>query len=319
MREQDRPNAYEYDVALSFAGEDRAYVEKVARLLKERGVRVFYDKYEEVELWGKDLYTHLDDVYRNKACYCIIFISQHYREKLWTNHERESAQARAFTENEEYILPARFDDTEIPGIRPTVGYISLKNMPPQEFVELVCQKVGLPEPTNVMPLVPVRLFEEFGAANASERKEIIAIAHYLFSQLKLMDQDERRFVFYVFEHGCPAELPENIHINLNYLRRLSGWSRQKIRKIIRGINCLAFSAEIVEEDGHTWTGRPRSAKTHLVRMEVHCAAVDIEAGNITEFVDVIVSSVTEGYCSECGPNIFCRLDFSGLGRPSEID
>lgn len=219
MGEQDRSNAYEYDVALSFAGEDRAYVEKVARLLKERGVGVFYDRYEEVELWGKDLYTHLDDVYRNKARYCIMFISRHYKEKLWTNHERESAQARAFTENEDYVLPARFDDTEIPGIRPTVGYISLKNMAPEEFVELVCLKVGLPKPTNIMPLIPVRLFEELGAVDESERKEVSRIAHYLFSHLKLMDEDERRFVFYLFKHGCPAELPDNMHINLNYLRR----------------------------------------------------------------------------------------------------
>jgi len=319
MREQDISDAYEYDVALSFAGEDRAYVEKAARLLKERGVRVFYDRYEEVELWGKDLYTHLDDVYRNKARYCIIFVSKHYREKLWTNHERESAQARAFTENEEYILPARFDDTEIPGIRPAVGYIPLRNVAPQEFVELVCQKVGLPEPTNIMPLIPVGLFEEFGARDESEQKEITAIAHYLFSHLKLMDQDERRFVFYLFKYGCPAALPENIHIDLNYLRRLSGWSRQKIRKIIERIECLAFSADIVEDTRHTWAGRPRSAKSYLAKMEVHCTAVDIEAGNITGFLDVMVSSVTEGYCSDCAPNIFCRLDFSALGRPSEID
>ena len=34
---------YKYDIALSFAGEDREYVEKVATLLKENGVRVFYD------------------------------------------------------------------------------------------------------------------------------------------------------------------------------------------------------------------------------------------------------------------------------------
>jgi hypothetical protein len=48
-----------YDVCLSFAGEQRAYVEKVAQALQERGVRVFYDVYERATLWGKDLPTHL--------------------------------------------------------------------------------------------------------------------------------------------------------------------------------------------------------------------------------------------------------------------
>jgi len=39
-------NKFEYDVALSFAGEDRAYVEKVAKYLKEKDIKVFYDDCE---------------------------------------------------------------------------------------------------------------------------------------------------------------------------------------------------------------------------------------------------------------------------------
>ena len=50
-----------YHVALSFAGEDRTYVEKVALQLQAEGVDVFYDKFEEADLWGKDLYTHLSN------------------------------------------------------------------------------------------------------------------------------------------------------------------------------------------------------------------------------------------------------------------
>ena len=34
---------YRYDVCLSFAGEDRDYVDKVAEELRAAGVRVFYD------------------------------------------------------------------------------------------------------------------------------------------------------------------------------------------------------------------------------------------------------------------------------------
>lgn len=98
--------AEKYHVALSFAGEDRAYVERVATQLVSEGVTVFYDKFEEATLSGKNLYTHLSDVYENKALFTVMFISDHYKNKLWTNHERESAQARAFENNREYILPA---------------------------------------------------------------------------------------------------------------------------------------------------------------------------------------------------------------------
>lgn len=130
-----------YDFALSFAGEDRPYVEEVAQLLKNRGVRVFYDVYEEASLWGKDLYVHLRDVYENQARFTIMFISNHYATKLWTNHERQSAQARAFEENREYILPARFDDSEVSGILRTVGYIDLRSKSPNELCDLAIQKL----------------------------------------------------------------------------------------------------------------------------------------------------------------------------------
>lgn len=134
---------YDYDVALSFAGEDRAYVEEVANILHQLGVKVFYDRYEEADLWGKNLYAHLDEVYQRKSKYCVVFISKHYKEKLWTNHERESAQARAIQQNSEYILPARLDDTEIPGIRLTTGYVDLTSKTPSELAYLITQKLGL--------------------------------------------------------------------------------------------------------------------------------------------------------------------------------
>ena len=41
---------YKYDVALSFAGADREYVEDVATFLKSFGVKVFYDKFEQPDM-----------------------------------------------------------------------------------------------------------------------------------------------------------------------------------------------------------------------------------------------------------------------------
>lgn len=141
------PN-YEYDVALSFAGEDRPYVNNVATLLREKGVSVFYDSFEQSALWGKDLYEYLSNIYYRKARFCVIFISRHYAQKSWTNHERKSAQSRAFEENEEYILPARFDATAIPGIRPTLGYIDLSILTPDQFVGHILTKIGVRVPES---------------------------------------------------------------------------------------------------------------------------------------------------------------------------
>ena len=72
-----------------------------------------------------------------------MFCSQAYSEKLWTTHERRAAQARAFSDAGGYILPAKFDDTEIPGILSTTGYIDLRANSPVEVALLVCQKLGI--------------------------------------------------------------------------------------------------------------------------------------------------------------------------------
>lgn len=100
-----RTKNYDYDVAISYASEDREYAEALAETLRQHNLNVFYDHYEKSTLWGENLYTYLSNVYENKARFCVMFLSQHYAAKLWTNRERKAAQARAFRENEEYINP----------------------------------------------------------------------------------------------------------------------------------------------------------------------------------------------------------------------
>lgn len=139
---EESRDAEKYHVALSFAGEDREYVQAVAERLRESGVSVFYDRFEETKLWGKDLYAYLSDIYQNRAIYTVVFISKAYGRKLWTNLERKAAQARAFSESREYLLPAVFDPAvEIPGVLKTTGYIDLKGLAPERFADTILKKL----------------------------------------------------------------------------------------------------------------------------------------------------------------------------------
>jgi len=130
-----------YDIAMSFAGEDRVIVAELAEMLTSLGVRVFYDEYETADLWGKDLYQHLQTVYSERAKYCLIVVSEAYSKKLWTRHELKQAQARAFKESKEYILPVRLDDTEIPGLNATIGYVDLRKHSVADLSHLIVQKL----------------------------------------------------------------------------------------------------------------------------------------------------------------------------------
>jgi hypothetical protein len=135
------PEDKKFDIAISFAGEDRKLAEEIALKLKERQISVFYDSFEQADLWGKNLYDYLSAVYSEKSKFCLMLISEHYEKKLWTNHERKSAQARAFRENREYILPIKIDSTKITGIHETVGYIDIKSHKIDEIIELIMNKL----------------------------------------------------------------------------------------------------------------------------------------------------------------------------------
>jgi len=132
----------EYEIAISFAGEDRSVAKQLAEGLKREGLKVFFDEFEQANLWGKDLYQHLSEVYSRKARYCLVLISEHYVKKNWTKHELKSAQERAFKENKEYILPVRLDDTKVPGILSSVGYLDFRAMGFDGIINTTLQKLG---------------------------------------------------------------------------------------------------------------------------------------------------------------------------------
>lgn len=134
-------NNFEYDVALSFAGEQRPFMESLSYMLKAHGVRVFLDTDESASLWGENLVDELFNIYANRSRYCVILVSKDYNEKEWTNLERQAAQDRAFREKGRgYILPIRFDKTELRSLPSTVAYLNA-SLGVEKIYELLLQKL----------------------------------------------------------------------------------------------------------------------------------------------------------------------------------
>ena len=131
-----------WDVALSFAGAQRDYVEQVARELTAWGVRCFYDADEEIDLWGKFLPEELPAIYGEQAAVVVVFVSAEYAARDWTRLERRAALDRAVRERREYVLPARFDDTPLPGLLPGVSYADLRKKTPRQFAALIAAKLA---------------------------------------------------------------------------------------------------------------------------------------------------------------------------------
>ena len=131
-----------FDVAISFAGANRVEAEQLALQVQAAGFSVFYDGFYGADLWGKNLVEFFDEIYRKRSRLCVMFVSKQYEEKAWTNHERRSAQARAIEEKgSEYILPIRVDGTELPGMLPTIGYVSLSEHGIDEIAQMLIEKL----------------------------------------------------------------------------------------------------------------------------------------------------------------------------------
>ena len=152
---------YKYDVALSFAGEDRKYVEEVALFLKKKNIAVFYDYFEEEALWGKNLISYLEEIYTNKSKYCVVFISQYYVQKEWTCYESAAAMVRLLNSNmkqKEYLLPVKFDETKVSGVLSTIGFIDGKKKTPDELGNLIIKKLHTSDLKN-SELMSIELFK----------------------------------------------------------------------------------------------------------------------------------------------------------------
>lgn len=127
-------NGPTYDVAVSFAGEDRYYVGRVVDALKRHGVSVFYDEDERSRLWGTNLLEELESAYRDRAFRTLMFISATYVSKAFPTHERRAAMSRFLEDpNTPHILPVRLDDTDVPGLHTSTGYLDGRQLDPEEI------------------------------------------------------------------------------------------------------------------------------------------------------------------------------------------
>ena len=298
----------QYEVCLSFAGEDRGYVEAVATNLEERDIPVFYDRYEEVQLWGRDLVERLATVYMQSARFCVMFVSAHYRNKVWPSHECASALARALRDKE-YLLPVRFDDTEIPGLLPTIAYVDARVKTPDQLADMIAEKLAHSIRDTYYPSNPVALLTALGAETEDAAAPELYAAFVFFEALKLMDPEERKVLFLFFQYACPADLPENVHISQNLLSRVAKMSVSDLRQLLGAISSLGFATR--QRRGHG--EMDHLGEERMFELEWHDRSID-GVGNATHVVSTLIGLVMEGRCQSCAMDALMRLDFGALGQ-----
>lgn len=149
---------YLHDVALSFAGEQRPYVTRVAERLRDWGARLFFDEDFVVEMWGEDLNEYLQSTYGHQARAVVMFVSADYKAKAFPTAERRASFAAAMHRNAK-VLPVRFDETDLPGLNENVSYLRAQDYDPEGLADKIAAKLSLegvalsrPMPPSVIPV-----------------------------------------------------------------------------------------------------------------------------------------------------------------------
>lgn len=116
---RDDPDRYEWDFAISFAGENRELAKLIADMLEVLDCTVFFDEYYETNYLGTAWSRQFREIYGVKARYVICLLDSHHAEKIWPTFERDVFVPRV---EEAAVIPIYLDDTLFPGIpRDIVG------------------------------------------------------------------------------------------------------------------------------------------------------------------------------------------------------
>ena len=134
-----------FKVALSFPGEKRDYVSKVAAELKRRLPRgaVFYDKEFTSQLARPNLDTLLQKIYLNNSDLVVVFLSSDYEKKEWCGLEWRAIREIIKNKSDHSIMFMRFDNASVQGSFSIDGYVDLTECDPVQAARLIVERVRL--------------------------------------------------------------------------------------------------------------------------------------------------------------------------------
>lgn len=212
------PYPYAYEVALSFAGEQRDYVRAVNEALKALRVKTFYDDDHAVDLWGKNHTEELPRIYAEDSYLVLMFISEHYVDKRWPRHERRAILTEMTQRGTPYLLPIRFDDSPVPGLDSAWHYLESSKFTPERLADAVYAQLvelGIKEPRPESALANGLTIDVQGLMNRVASDEESAqvespiltqeLADFLARPASSAPEDVRRAID--FGASKPVEIP----------------------------------------------------------------------------------------------------------------
>lgn len=136
---------HEFDVALSFPGEIRDYIESVAVEL-ERIIgpdSYFYDNNYVSQLARPSLDVLLQDIYRKRSKLVVVFLCSYYQEKEWCGIEFRAIRDIIMEREHDRVMYVKMDDGQVDGVFKIDGYIDGQKYGPTDVARYIQERVEL--------------------------------------------------------------------------------------------------------------------------------------------------------------------------------
>jgi len=140
-------SAKRFRIALSFAGEKRDFVAKVAAILADRfgEDKILYDKYHNAEFSRSDPAFYLPDLYEKEADLVVAVFCPDYENKEWCGLEWNAIFGLLKKREVDEVMLSRFGRVEGKGLRGLAGYTDLDDLTPAQAADGILERLALNE------------------------------------------------------------------------------------------------------------------------------------------------------------------------------
>jgi hypothetical protein len=138
------PATKRFRVALSFPGEYRGSVERIAEALAGAlGQRkVLYDKWFAGEFARPNLDVYLSKLYHDESELIVVFLCKEYDQKEWCGLEWRACRDLLKRKRDPQLMFLRLDDADVSGLFSIDGYLDIRGLADTAVARAILERVG---------------------------------------------------------------------------------------------------------------------------------------------------------------------------------
>ncbi len=137
---------FRFQVALSFPGEHRARVEKIAQVLRATlgQEKILYDKWHRAEFARPNLDLYLPKLYREQSNLLVFFHCGEYVNKEWCGLEWRVGRDLLKQKEDDRLMLLKLDDAAVPGLMSIDGSLDIRAMSDDDVAGEILKRLGGP-------------------------------------------------------------------------------------------------------------------------------------------------------------------------------